>query len=54
LIAILLLYLLLLVRPGIYSPAPAKPAPTSNLDHPPQQHEQQPAPATKARASKSA
>jgi hypothetical protein len=30
LIAILLIYLLLLVRPGIYSPAPAAPAPTSS------------------------
>ena len=29
LIAILLIYLLLLVRPGIYSPAPPKPASTS-------------------------
>jgi hypothetical protein len=29
LIAILLVYLLLLVRPGIYSPAPPKAAPTS-------------------------
>ncbi len=29
LIVILLIYLLLLVRPGIYSPAPSKPAPTS-------------------------
>ena len=30
LIVILLIYLLLLVRPGIYSPAPSKPAPTSS------------------------
>jgi hypothetical protein len=30
LIAILLLYLLLLVRPGIYSPAQLTPAPTSS------------------------
>jgi hypothetical protein len=30
LIAILLIYILLLVRPGIYSPAPPKPAPTSS------------------------
>ena len=30
LIAILLIYLLLLVRPGIYSPAPSKPVPTSS------------------------
>jgi hypothetical protein len=30
LIAILLIYLLLLVRPGIFSPAPQKPAPTSS------------------------
>ncbi len=30
LIAILLIYLLLLVRPGIYSPAPPKPVPTSS------------------------
>jgi hypothetical protein len=30
LIAILLIYLLLLVRPGIYAPAPQKPVPTSS------------------------
>jgi len=30
LIAILLIYLLLLVRPGIYSPGPPKPVPTSS------------------------
>jgi hypothetical protein len=30
LIAILLIYLLLLVRPGIYSSAPPKPVPTSS------------------------
>ncbi|HEX3968472.1 MAG TPA: hypothetical protein VHW70_10940 [Edaphobacter sp.] len=30
LIAILLIYLLLLVRPGIYSPAPPTPTPTSS------------------------
>lgn len=30
LIAILLIYLLLLVHPGIYSPAPPKPVPTSS------------------------
>jgi hypothetical protein len=30
LIAILLIYLLLLVRPGIYSPTPPKPIPTSS------------------------
>jgi hypothetical protein len=30
LIAILIIYLLLLVRPGIYSPAPQKNAPTSS------------------------
>jgi hypothetical protein len=30
LIAILLIYLLLLVRPGIFSPPPPKPAPTSS------------------------
>jgi hypothetical protein len=30
LIAILLIYLLLLVRPSIFSPAPPKPAPTSS------------------------
>jgi len=30
LIAILLIYLLLLVRPGIYSPAPPNPVPTSS------------------------
>ncbi len=30
LIIILLVYLLLLVRPGIYTPAPSKPVPTSS------------------------
>ena len=34
LIAILLIYILLLVRPGIYSPAPPKPAPTSSYSSP--------------------
>jgi hypothetical protein len=45
LIAILILYLLLLARPGIYSPASPKPAPTSTLDHPRQQIIPQLAPA---------
>jgi hypothetical protein len=34
LIAILLIYLLLLVRPGIYSPAPPKPGSTSRTSSP--------------------
>jgi hypothetical protein len=34
LIVILLMYLLLLVRPGIYSPAPQNPAPTSSYAPP--------------------
>jgi hypothetical protein len=54
LIAVLLIYLLLLVRPGIYSPAPAKPAPTSRVDHPRRQYEQQPAPTAQAHASNTA
>ena len=53
LIAILLLYLLLLVRPGIYSPAPAKPAPTSNLN-PRQQDTPRPALSAQTQASKTA
>jgi hypothetical protein len=35
LIAILLIYLLLLVRPGIFSPAAPKPVPTSSTALPP-------------------
>jgi hypothetical protein len=53
LIAILLLYLLLLVRPGIYSPAPAKPAPTSNLNKR-QQDTPRPASTAQDQASKTA
>jgi hypothetical protein len=38
LIAILLIYLLLLVRPGIYSPAPPKPGSTSRTSSPSSPH----------------